>query len=116
MLTFNAVPQNGQHVGQVPFIKNESAAVGLFSDGYRRAQEGRTDDVFVHVLDMSHLDSRFEKGPHLILAAYCFVALQQLDIRRREKLLQETIQKHQFIVTTTDTRHTEDGGSVIKTV
>lgn len=33
----------------------------------------------------------------------------------REKLLQETIQKHQFIVTTTDARHTDVSGSKIIT-
>lgn len=33
----------------------------------------------------------------------------------REKLLQETIEKHQFIVTTTDARHTKDGGNIIRT-
>ena len=33
----------------------------------------------------------------------------------REKLLQETIQRHQFIITTTDTRHQKDGGVIIST-
>lgn len=33
----------------------------------------------------------------------------------REKLLQETIQNHQFIVTTTDTRHEKDGCLIIST-
>lgn len=33
----------------------------------------------------------------------------------REKLLQETIERHQFIVTTTDARHTDVPGSIIKT-
>lgn len=33
----------------------------------------------------------------------------------REKLLQETIEQHQFIVTTTDARHTKDGGTIITT-
>lgn len=34
----------------------------------------------------------------------------------REKLLQETIQNHQFIVTTTDARHRSDDGTIISTV
>lgn len=34
----------------------------------------------------------------------------------REKLLQETIKNHQFIVTTTDARHETQGGKVITTV
>ena len=33
----------------------------------------------------------------------------------RERLLQETIKKHQFIVTTTDARHQKDGGLIIST-
>ena len=33
----------------------------------------------------------------------------------REKLLQETIQNHQFVVTTTDARHQKDGCLIIST-
>lgn len=73
--------------------------------------EMRTIMLAFKLLELELQTTKYQTEPIILMDD----VFSELDASR-EKLLQETIQKHQFIVTTTDTRHTEDGGSVIKTV
>ena len=72
--------------------------------------EMRTIMLAFKLLELD-LQSQISENPPIILMDDVF---SELDATR-EKLLQETIQHHQFIITTTDTRHQKDGGVIIST-
>ncbi len=72
--------------------------------------EMRTIMLAFKLLELD-LQSKISENPPIILMDDVF---SELDATR-EKLLQDTIQHHQFIITTTDTRHQKDGGVIIST-
>ena len=72
--------------------------------------EMRTIMLAFKLLELD-LQSNLSDSAPIILMDDVF---SELDATR-EKLLQETIQRHQFIITTTDTRHQKDGGVIIST-
>ena len=72
--------------------------------------EMRTIMLAFKLLELE-LQSQISNSAPIILMDDVF---SELDATR-EQLLQETIQHHQFIITTTDTRHQKDGGIIIST-
>ncbi len=70
--------------------------------------EMRTIMLAFKLLELELQTSKHQTEPIILMDD----VFSELDATR-EKLLQETIEKHQFIVTTTDARHKDVPGSVI---
>ena len=95
----------GPHREDFTIFLHNQPAIKVASRG-----EMRTIMLAFKLLELE-LQTEVSQSRPLILLDDVF---SELDATR-EKLLQETIQNHQFIVTTTDARHQKDGCSIIST-
>ena len=95
----------GPHREDFTIFLHDQPAVKVASRG-----EMRTIMLAFKLLELE-LQTEISQSRPLILLDDVF---SELDATR-EKLLQETIQHHQFIVTTTDARHQKDGCLIIST-
>lgn len=95
----------GPHREDFTIFLHDQPAIKVASRG-----EMRTIMLAFKLLELE-LQTEISQSRPLILLDDVF---SELDATR-EKLLQETIQHHQFIVTTTDARHQKDGCLIIST-
>lgn len=95
----------GPHREDFTIFLHDQPAIKVASRG-----EMRTIMLAFKLLELE-LQTKVSQSRPLILLDDVF---SELDATR-EKLLQETIQHHQFIVTTTDARHQQDGCLIIST-
>lgn len=95
----------GPHREDFTIFLHDQPAIKIASRG-----EMRTIMLAFKLLELE-LQTKINQSRPLILLDDVF---SELDATR-EKLLQETIQNHQFIVTTTDARHQKDGCLIIST-
>ena len=95
----------GPHREDFTIFLHNQPAIKVASRG-----EMRTIMLAFKLLELE-MQTEISQSRPLILLDDVF---SELDATR-EKLLQETIQNHQFIVTTTDARHQKDGCSIIST-
>jgi len=95
----------GPHREDFAIFLHDQPAIKVASRG-----EMRTIMLAFKLLELE-LQTEISQSRPLILLDDVF---SELDATR-EKLLQETIQHHQFIVTTTDSRHQKDGCLIIST-